>query len=176
MKNYIRLRRGVVGPVCDNRKQCLQLQRALNYTGASWSNKNWNDVMLCDESPFYCTKMTHDSGSTEDRERDIITPCIQRIDGSHTSVSDQQTDHVDAKTYRHTDWRMCTHTSVKPSCLETGNRKMQECFILCLFLTTLSITRTWNLVRALKTYKSILCRNLNKIHPLLVFILFFFYI
>ena len=38
-ENYIRLRRGVVGPVRDNRKQRLELKRALNHTGASWSNQ-----------------------------------------------------------------------------------------------------------------------------------------
>ena len=47
---------------------------------------------------FYCTNITHDNWSTEDREGGIITPCVQQIDNSHTSVSDQLTDYVDANT------------------------------------------------------------------------------
>ena len=39
-ENYIRLRRAVVGPVRDNRKQRLRLQWATNHKGASWSNRN----------------------------------------------------------------------------------------------------------------------------------------
>ena len=64
---------------------------------------------------FYCTNITHDNGSTEDRESGIITPCVQQIDGSHTSASDQLTDYVDAKSICLVIDAWGTHTRYKQS-------------------------------------------------------------
>ena len=113
--------------------------------------------------------MTRSSGSTEDRESDIITSasgrlmvCIPqyKINRLNTSIPRRIASLIDV-------WS--THTSYKQpwvnNCLETGNRNMQECVILRLFMTKLFLARTSNFVRA---FKSILFEYFNKNNSLLI--------
>ena len=124
--------------------------------------------MFSDDSRLLLYQITHDSGSTEDRESGVITPASSRL---LVRIPQCQINWLITSMPRRI-WSMIDvpiHATSNHELVNVSKLQIEKCrsVLYTAIYDKVIYSKNMHFVRVLKTRKTILCDNLNKILPLL---------